>query len=120
MRNADPISHVKRGKINADVLIAGVIGKFNFRKIYYISLFCTVTIFKFCMQDCTQISCIIQKIEKFYYAKNFCQPKPQHFHRLKIFDIREFFKPMLFVTYTEKKMIVTVLLFYVRSIIHHY
>ena len=52
--------------------------------------------------------------------------KTQHFRSLKIFDNIEFFlnfaqcQPMLFVTYTEKKLVVTVLLFYIRSIIHHY
>ena len=32
MRNADAILHVKTGELNADVLIADVIKKLNFRK----------------------------------------------------------------------------------------
>ena len=44
LQDADAISHVKTGEINADVLIADVIRKCNFYKtIHNISLFCTVT-----------------------------------------------------------------------------
>ena len=44
LRDADAISHVKTGEIDADVLIADVIRKCNFLKtIHNISLFCTVT-----------------------------------------------------------------------------
>ena len=45
LRDADAISHVKTGEINADVLIPDVIRKCNFKKktIHSISLFCTVT-----------------------------------------------------------------------------
>ena len=44
LRDADAISHVKTGEINADVVIADVIRKCNFSKtIHNISLFCTVT-----------------------------------------------------------------------------
>ena len=44
LRDVDAISHVKTGKINADVLIADVIRKCNFlNSIHNISLFCTVT-----------------------------------------------------------------------------
>ena len=44
LRDADAILHVKTGEINADVLIADVIRKCNFKNsIHNISLFCMVT-----------------------------------------------------------------------------
>ena len=44
LRDADAISHVKTGEINAVVLIADVIRECNLKKtIHNISLFCTVT-----------------------------------------------------------------------------
>ena len=44
MRDADAILHVKTGELNADVLVADVIRKLNFKKwICYVFLFCMVT-----------------------------------------------------------------------------
>ena len=37
MRDADAILHVKTGELNADVLIADVIRKLNFRKLNLLS-----------------------------------------------------------------------------------
>ena len=44
LRDADAISHVKTGEINADVLIVTLLENAIFKKTFHnISLFCTVT-----------------------------------------------------------------------------
>ena len=86
MQDADAILHVKTGELNADVLIADVIRKLNFRK------FCTVTYIQILHEVLHYKNLVLyKKLKNSIMPKSFFSRK-QHFRSLKIFGIIEFFK----------------------------
>ena len=72
MRDADDISRVKTGELHPDILIADVIKKIEFWKmnVLYLLISYGDLYSNFACSIVLQISCIIEKIKKFYNAKN--------------------------------------------------
>ena len=71
MRDADDISRVKPGELHPDVLFADVIRKIEFWKmnVLYLLISYGDLYSNFACSIVLQISCIIEKIKKFYNAK---------------------------------------------------
>ena len=71
MQDADDISCVKTGELHPDVLIADVIKKIEFLKmnVIYLPISYADLYSNFACSIVLQISCIIEKIKKFYNSK---------------------------------------------------
>ena len=91
MQDADAILHVKTGELNADVLIANVIGNLSFRKmnlLYLLILFGD----QYSAEVLHHKNPILYKKYRKSIMRTFFSTKTQHFQSLKIFGIIELFK----------------------------
>ena len=127
MGDADLILHVKTGELNADVLIADVIRKLNFRKmnLLYLLILYGDRCSNFAWSIAPQKSCIIQKIKNSIMPKSFFQEN-SIFEVLKYLALYNFLTFCTMLAYVVcniiqwKKLGVTVLLFDLRSMIYHF